>query len=217
MDKSAKARAPNANALRNLFWKRQARLWHWMSGAICLIGMLGFAMTGVTLNHAAAISPQLHVSEQTLTLPDSLVNSLAAQGETQGSASLPLSVADYLNGALNAELKDKPAEWTDFDVYVPLPRPGGDAWLSIDRETGEVVYEVTNRGFVAFLNDLHKGRNTGAAWSFFIDVFAVATVVFCLTGLWLLFMHARGRASTWPLVLAGFSLPGLLVVFMMHF
>ena len=32
------------------FWKRQVRTWHWMSGAVCLIGMLLFALTGITLS-----------------------------------------------------------------------------------------------------------------------------------------------------------------------
>ena len=32
--------------------------WHWISSALCLIGMLGFAITGFTLNHAADIEAQ---------------------------------------------------------------------------------------------------------------------------------------------------------------
>ena len=37
------------------FWLRQMRQWHWISAAICLIGMLLFAVTGITLNHAGKI------------------------------------------------------------------------------------------------------------------------------------------------------------------
>jgi hypothetical protein len=29
--------------------------WHWINSAVCLIGMLLFAVTGLTLNHAAKI------------------------------------------------------------------------------------------------------------------------------------------------------------------
>ena len=31
------------------------RQWHWISAAVCLIGMLLFAITGITLNHASQI------------------------------------------------------------------------------------------------------------------------------------------------------------------
>lgn len=107
-------------------------------------------------------------------------------------------------------------EWTEVDVYLSLPRPGGDAWLTIDRVSGDVFYEVTRRGAVSYLNDLHKGRNTGPAWSLFLDVFAVACIVFCLTGLWLLQIHSRSRGSTWPLVGAGIGLPVILLLFLVH-
>ena len=31
------------------------RQWHWISAAICIVGMLFFSWTGITLNHAADI------------------------------------------------------------------------------------------------------------------------------------------------------------------
>src|SRR5690606_6670340 len=40
---------------RRWSWAKQVRQWHWISSAICLVGMLGFAVTGITLNHAGAI------------------------------------------------------------------------------------------------------------------------------------------------------------------
>jgi hypothetical protein len=63
---------------------------------------------------------------------------------------------------------------------------------------------------------LHKGRNTGAAWKWFLDLFAIATLVFCLTGLLLLVEHARRRKMTWPLVGLGLFLPFLLAVLLIH-
>ena len=42
---------------------------------------------------------------------------------------------------------------------VALPRPGGDAWLSIERDSGAVSYEVTDRGWIAISMILHKGRH----------------------------------------------------------
>ena len=36
-------------------WMRTLYQWHWISSALSLVGMLLFAVTGFTLNHAADI------------------------------------------------------------------------------------------------------------------------------------------------------------------
>ena len=110
----------------------------------------------------------------------------------------------------------KPGEWSDADVYVALPRPGGDGWVSIDRASGAITAETTDRGWISYLNDLHKGRNSGAAWFWFIDIFAGACVLFTLTGLLLLQLHARHRPLTWPIVAAGLVVPVLLIILFIH-
>lgn len=129
---------------------------------------------------------------------------------------LPLPIVQWLSREMRISTSGRTAEWTEIDVYVGLPRPGGDAWLSIDRTSGELIYENTDRGAISYLNDLHKGRNTSATWFWFIDIFSVACIIFALTGLWLLQMHAERRPSTWPLVAAGIGLPALLALFFMH-
>lgn len=199
------------------FWKRQARTWHWMSGAVCLIGMLLFAFTGITLNHAGDIPASPKTIEKNMVLSDTLLNTLKATDKQHTDAMpLPLSVRKEIQRSLGIHLRDTPAEWTDFDVYLAQPGPGGDAWLSIDFETGEVFYEATSRGAISFLNDLHKGRDTGLVWKLFLDVFALACMVFCLTGLWLLQIHSMRRPSTWPLAITGIALPVLLLLFFLH-
>ena len=107
-------------------------------------------------------------------------------------------------------------EWSDSDVYVALPRPGGDAWVSIDRASGKITAETTDQGWISYLNDLHKGRNTGGGWRLFIDVFAAACIVFCTTGLCLLQFLARNRPLTWPLVGLGVAIPILIVLLFIH-
>ena len=51
------AHAPDiaAQQQRRGFWLRTLHSWHWISSAICLVAMLLFAITGITLNHSAAI------------------------------------------------------------------------------------------------------------------------------------------------------------------
>jgi hypothetical protein len=197
------------------FWLRQMRQWHWISAAICLVGMLLFAITGITLNHAAKIEARPHVETRSATMPAELFDQLKAMMQ-KGKGELPAAVTNWITQKVAVDTAAREAEWSPQEIYVALPRPGGDAWLTIDRANGEIEYEFTDRGWISYLNDLHKGRNTGAAWSWFLDLFAVACVVFCLTGLVLLQLMANGRPSTWPIVGAGLLIPLLLAIFFIH-
>jgi hypothetical protein len=192
---------------------RQLRTWHWISGAITLATTLMFAITGVTLNHASRMESKPSVRTETVKLGPRALAALKA-GPTKGVAPVPDEIAADLGTTLRLALQGKSGEWSSDELYVSLPRPGGDAWIAVERDTGEARYETTFRGWIAYLNDLHKGRHTGAAWSLFIDVFAAACIVFCLTGLLLLQMYSAGRRLTWPLVGFGIALPiGLAILF----
>lgn len=193
----------------NAFWVRTLHQWHWISAAISLVAMLLFAFTGITLNHAADIpaSPKVVTKEAHLPAP------LLAQLKDDQT---PTEVASWFTQHLQITPTWANAEWDEDEIYLDMPRPGGDAWLTIDRHTGEVFYESTTRGWIAWLNDLHKGRNTGAAWSWFIDIFAVACLVFSITGLLLLHRHSKHRPSTWPLVGVGLLIPLLTLVLFVH-
>ncbi|BCM25581.1 membrane protein [Methyloradius palustris] len=177
--------------------------------------MLLFAMTGLTLNNADHIEAKPIVSKQTVILPPALLADLRVEA-SNNKAPLPLSVGDWIATEMNVYVAGKPAEWSADEIYLSLPRPGGDAWLSIDTQSGELNYELTKRGWISYLNDLHKGRNTGAAWSWFLDVFSVAALVFSLTGLCLLYMHSANRPSTWPLVGLGVVIPLVLAILFIH-
>ncbi|MDG6077698.1 hypothetical protein E3U23_00600 [Erythrobacter litoralis] len=194
------------------FWKRQFHTWHWMSSAICLVGMVLFAITGITLNHAGAIEADPDTQTREATLPAALLSELRGAPHSD----LQNAPKTWLENEFDIELDGRRPEWSDAELYVPLPRAGGDGWIAVDLTTGETLYEDIDRGPIAFLNDLHKGRDTGPAWSWFIDIFALACVVFCITGLLLLQIHARKRRSTWPIVGAGLVIPLFLILFLMH-
>ncbi|WP_019962122.1 PepSY-associated TM helix domain-containing protein [Woodsholea maritima] len=200
------------------FWFKQMRLWHWVSAAVTLSGLILFTVTGITLNHAGDIRVEPKVVERTARLPEDLLSTLETLGtspEAQGQ-SLPQPVRQWLARELNARISAGPAEWSDMDVYLPMARPGSDAWLSIDFADGAVLYEKTDRGMIAYLNDLHKGRDTGAVWRWFIDIFAVASLIFAITGVVLLQLYAKTRPSTWPLVGLGVVIPLILAIVFIH-
>lgn len=190
------------------------RQWHWVSSAICLIGMLLFAITGITLNHAAQISvkPQIETLERQL--PETMLSQV--QTPDADRAPLPKPLATWLEDELDIYVGTRLAEWSDGEIYLSLPRPGGDAWLTVDLAEGAVLFEKTDRGWISYFNDLHKGRNTGSVWFWFIDIFAVACVVFCVSGLILLYRYAGGRPTTWPLVGLGLVIPTILALLFIH-
>ncbi len=199
------------------WWLKTLYRWHWISSAIALLSMLLFAATGLTLNHAARIEAHPRVVDRKATLTGALLGAQAsAPGETKHDAPLPPPLADWVAQALQVDVHGRAAEWSPDEIYVSMPRPGGEAWVRIDRGSGEAEFEDTDRGWISYLNDLHKGRNAGAAWSWFIDAFAVACLVFTLTGLVILKMHAANRPGTWPLVGLGVVLPLLLALLFIH-
>ncbi|WP_137921838.1 PepSY-associated TM helix domain-containing protein [Hydrogenophaga sp. 2FB] len=208
---------PAAQAASNrAYWLKTLHQWHWISSALCLIGMLLFAFTGITLNHAADIAAQPQVQQKEAQLPPELVTALAPKDDEPKEAVLPSDLHRWLAQSLDVSLPDSAAEWSPEEVYLSLPRPGGDAWLRIDRESGTVEYERTDRGWISYLNDLHKGRHTGLAWKWFLDIFSVACLVFSITGLFILKFHAASRPTVWPVVGAGLVIPLLLVILFIH-
>lgn len=180
--------------------------------------MMLFAITGFTLNHASDIEAKPKVLSQKGQIPSNLLDELSklAAKEQSKNTAVPSSVSKWFEQTQQIEIHGKAAEWSPEEVYVALARPGGDAWLRVSLDNGEFEYELTKRGTIAYLNDLHKGRNTGKAWAWFIDIFALACLVFCITGLFLLKMHAGTRALTWPMVSLGVVLPLILAILFIH-
>src|SRR5690554_252278 len=188
------------------------RQWHWVSSAVCLVGMVLFAFTGITLNHAGDIEAQPVTTTLEVELTEGLLKTLHSRSE----GPLPLAVRQWLLQEHGINTPATAAEWDGNELYLGMPKPGGDAWLSIELDSGYLIYENTERGVISYLNDLHKGRNTGTAWSWFIDIFSVLCLVFSLSGLWLLVRYAQQRPGTWPMVALGVVIPLLIIILSVH-
>ncbi len=197
-------------------YARQIHQWHWISSAVCLAALLLFSVTGLTLNHAGDIEARAEITRQQAQLPAALTTALTRKAAATESAPLPASIRSWLGSQLDMTIPDSDAEWQPDEIYLAMPRAGGDAWLRIALPDGHVDAEDSDRGLIAFANDLHKGRHTGVVWSWFIDIIAIGCLVFALTGLLLLKLHAKRRGLTWPIVTAGVLLPLLLILLFMH-
>lgn len=212
--------APHIPNASRAVWLKNLHRWHWISAALSLMGMLMFSITGITLNHASQIEARPVVTNRKAAMPAPLAASFAklaeAAEDTKGASQpLPTAVTEWARASLDVDVRGMPVEWSDGEAYVALPRPGGDAWMRIASD-GSAEFEKTDRGWISWLNDLHKGRNSGAAWSWFIDIFAGACIVFSLTGFLIMKLHAANRPSTWPVIGFGILVPVLLALLFTH-
>ncbi len=194
-------------------WLKTLHQWHWVSATLSLVAMLLFTITGFTLNHAGDIEGQPQVTQLQAQVPQQLLADLPTQAN---NAPLPAALSQWLDSTWRISTAGREAEFSEDEIYLSLPRPGGDAWLRISLPDGQAEYERTDRGWVSYFNDLHKGRNTGAAWRWFIDLFAAACLVFCITGLGILYLHAKNRPMAWPVLGLGLLVPAVLALLFIH-
>lgn len=205
------------------------RKWHWMSAALCFVCMLMFAVTGITLHHAKVFLPDAKITHITGNIPEELARSIQpfdsqkpereareVRGNSTPGTPVPKELVTWFNQEHHLDLSGRNGDIRNGKYTVMLSRPGVNKTLSINSKTVEFDYEVSDRGWLAYLNDLHKGKNTGMAWVYFIDMFAIACIIFSITGFLLLQRYANTRAQTWPLLTASLLLPVFFMVFLIH-
>lgn len=166
-----------------------------------------FAITGVTLNHPTWFGIEAHqttehqgeIKKDWLNLP--LPAGLTAlpindAGEPEYALQVAkLEVVEHLRAAHKIRGSVGEFRVDEREVTVIFKGPGYSADAFIDRETGAYRMTETALGFVALINDLHKGRDTGFGWSIVIDLSAVLTVFVSITGTILIFYIKRKRWS----------------------
>jgi hypothetical protein len=158
-----------------------------------LAAVLFFSVTGITLNHPdwffggeeRQVQAEGQVDLKWLRVSSSAAGS---RDESDQSAQVAkLEVVEHLrkDHKIRGALADFRVE--DRECMVTFKGPGyaGDAF--IDRETGRYTLTQTYHGFIAVINDLHKGRDTGPVWSLVIDLSAALMTIISLTGLAMIF------------------------------
>ena len=181
-------------------WKRKiAMLARWLHIYLSMISfaiIFFFAITGLTLNHADKFGDQLHSTQGKGKMNTGWVNA----PDTTKIAKL--EIVEFLRQKNNITAAMSDFRIDDAQVSVSFKGPGYEADIFIDRETGAYDITKTNAGFVGVINDLHKGRDTGKAWSVLIDVAAILMTLVSLTGMVLMLFIKRKRV-------AGFIVAGL--------
>ena len=160
-----------------------------------LAAVLFFSVTGITLNHPDWFSGEAERQVQAEGQIDlKWLNSGAADADAdKEKASVPsaqvakLEIVEHLRKThgVRGALADFRVD--DRECMVSFKGAAYAADAFIDRESGHYNLTQTSHGFIAVINDLHKGRDTGPIWSAVIDISAVVLTVISLTGLTLIF------------------------------
>jgi len=164
-----------------------------------------FAVTGLTLNHADRFAGQVRTTQEKGHMNPAWTHSPDTLHVDK------LAIVEYLRRTheIKAALSDLRID--DGQIGVSFKGPGYAADAFIDRSTGDYDLTKTSAGFVGLINDLHKGRDTGAGWNTFIDVCGVLLALVSLTGMLLLLFLKRRRLS--GLLIAAL---GLLLVWLIY-
>lgn len=169
---------------------------------LAFTALVFFGLTGVTLNHPDWFNANAqHVSELQGQLSAAWVKPV--EGEDFEAFGKKLEVVEHLRA--EHQLRGAVSEFRvdDRECLVLFKGPGYAADAIVDRATGAYQLTITRMGMVAIMNDLHKGRDTGEAWSVVIDVVSIATVFISVTGLVLIFYLKRKRVSGTLTAVAG--------------
>jgi uncharacterized protein len=192
MNETARATRKRPLRLKVQGWVRWL---HVYTSMFSLIIVLFFSLTGLTLNH-----------------PDWAFGNVSTQQETKGT--LPagwkvagkvewLTVVEYLRSQNKVRGSAADMRSDDSESTVRFAAPGYSADAVIDTPTGQYTLTTTAQGLVAVMNDFHRGRDTGAAWSWVIDLSAGFLTLVALTGLGLLLYLKKIRASALLALLGG--------------
>ena len=184
--KSQRAVQPAAARIK----RRTAIVTRWLHIYLSMVSfavVLFFAVTGLTLNHAEALSH----GEVVKNLAGSLTPAEMGAKDHPDTLAIVEHIRniDHVHGAVN----DLRVE--DDAISFSFRGPGYSADTTVHRATGTYAIVETRSGFIAVLNDLHKGRDTGKAWSWVIDASAVLLTLVSLSGLLLIFFVYKRRLS----------------------
>ena len=182
---------------RRDFYRHSRYVHGWLS-AFAFLTLLFFSVTGLLLNHPEWFEPTKTEETTQLILPESVLKSIKQQENPSDT------ILNYVRQQQNVVGRYQSSEVMDNEVMIRLESPAGatDIWVMAD--TGETEITQKPASTVSMLNDLHRGKNSGLAWSWLIDISAIIVIALSLVG-YILFLSIKTRLVT-HLVLTAASL-----------
>ena len=183
---------------------RHARYVHGWLSAFAFIVLFFFSLTGLFLNNPDWFESNQDETTQTLTLPTELQTQLLDQEDPSAA------LIQYVREQQQVIGRYRSSDVLDGEVMIRLESPAGmtDIWAMLD--TGEVEVTTKASSTVSLINDLHRGKNSGTAWSWFIDISAIVILLLSIAG-YILFLSIKTRLVT-HLLLTAASLAVLMIL-----
>lgn len=182
------------------FIAKTSRWLHIYLSMISFIIVLFFSVTGLTLNHADYFQKNVVITQNKGTVNPNWVNA------TDTLKIQKLEIAEYFRNKYKAKGAVADFRISDNEISFSFKAPGYAADAFIDRSNATYTFMETNQGLMGFINDLHKGRDTGKTWLWVIDISAILMTLVSLSGLILLLFLKKKRLSGLLLLILGFAL-----------
>jgi uncharacterized protein len=168
-----------------------------------LLVVLFFAVTGITLNHPDWVFGGAESAEDvTGTLP---------AGWKQGETVDWLRVVEHLRAEHGVRGRLGDYRMDETEGSLTFKGPGYSADCFFDPNTGEYQMTIVRQGAVGVLNDLHRGRDAGAAWALVVDLAGVFLTVVAITGIGLLWYLKKFRVKALATMAVGVVLAVVLM------
>jgi len=190
-------------------WNRKfAEASRWLHIYVSMISfaiVLFFSVTGLTLNHPDYFAGEMKETHEKGQMNVTWVNLV----DTVKIAKLEIVELLRKQYGIKAPVTEFRIE--EEQCAISFRGPGYAADAFVNRQDGSYEITLLKAGAIGVLNDLHKGRDSGAKWAVLIDVSAILMIVISLTGIILLLYIKRKRISglVWALI-------GLLVAFLVY-
>ena len=193
--------------MRNGWLFHWARWLHLYTSTLFFSTLVFFCVTGIALNHnwygaERGIEGELEVP-LSIAVRESLI---VTEGDWQPDLSALQRIVSARTGLAapqSIELYDDYGE-----VVLDYRVPEGNALVTATADGARIEYQLGS--VLALLNALHKSRDADRVWSAFVDLSAVAMLVFAATGMTLLFQNPRRRRSALVTVGMGAATPVVL-------
>lgn len=154
-----------------------------------LFAILFFSVTGLTLNHPDWTFGQRRVKTEGRGSVDASWVAPALAEEKLDR----LRLVEHLRATAGARGLVEDFRVDEVEITLSFQGPASALEFVIERKTGAYRSSGHSEGWVAWINDLHKGRHTGRGWAWLIDVSASLLVFVSLSGLALLLYLRRRR------------------------
>lgn len=190
--RSTRKTPKEAKKAKPVWEKRTASFSRWLHiylSMFCFVIVLFFSVTGLTLNHAGWFDGKEVEKKVDGKVPVAWV----AVADT--SQIKKLEIVELLRKSYGIKGYVSDFLIQDNECSVSFKGPGYSADAFIDRKDGKFQLTEIKLGLAAVLNDLHKGRDSGAAWSWLIDASAIFLTLVSLSGLVMLLFLKKKRLS----------------------